>query len=50
MALDRQALGDAAIAAALTISRKGTRSAFPSIAELSSITAGLLPKLGIQGP
>lgn len=38
-ALDRQALQDAAEAAALTVSRRGTRSAFPSVAEATAILA-----------
>lgn len=36
-AIDRRALQDAAEAAALTVSRRGTRSAFPSVAEAAAI-------------
>ncbi|WP_454855788.1 ribokinase [Rhizobium binxianense] len=38
--LDRRALEEAVAAAALTVSRKGTRSAFPSAAELAVIRGG----------
>ncbi|MNL51791.1 ribokinase [compost metagenome] len=40
VALDVAAIGHAASASALTVSRRGTRSAFPSTEELRTILAG----------
>jgi ribokinase len=38
--LDQRAISDAARASAITVSRRGTRSAFPTSAELAEILSG----------